>query len=257
MQTQEHTQNPINDRSWEETRLDATGSVLEGEDYTPAEQMGGSSGQSGAVQEKLSNVGSKTKQAVTETMDEAKGQVQSTLSEQKSRAADQLSSMAGALRQTGRELENQEQPFAQYADAAADQIERLSSYIKERDFTDLWNDLQMTARRQPELFVAGALAAGFLVGRFLKSSGRQGGYNYNQGGYNYNTAYNPGYNTDYNSRQYDRPMYSGEYGGQYGGQTSGQYSSQSAYGQGQSSYGSEWSRQQSSGQDVPLQQTEG
>jgi hypothetical protein len=36
--------------------------------------------------------------------------------------------------------------------------------------SELWKDAQQLARRQPELFVAGALAAGFLAGRFFKSS---------------------------------------------------------------------------------------
>jgi hypothetical protein len=249
MQTQEHTQDPANNRSWEETRLDATGSVLEDEDYTPSEQGSGSmsqsgnwqsgsgqsgSGQSGSGQAALGEAKSKAKQLVTETMDEATGQVKSTFSEQKVRAADQLNTVASALRQAGNELQNSEQQsFAQYAEAAADQVERLSTYIKEREFGELWADLQATAKRQPELFVAGALAAGFLVGRFLKSSGNQSSRNYGSG-----------------ARYYD--SYGGQsagYGSNYGASYGSNYGSTS---------GANWSGQQSSGsQDIPITQTGG
>jgi hypothetical protein len=225
MQTQGHTQDSANNRSWEETRLDATGSMLEDEDYTPAEQ---GSGQAGSGQAALGEVKSKAKQIVTETMDEATGQVKSTFGEQKGRAADQLNTVASALRQAGSELQNSDQPsIAQYAEAAAEQVERLSSYIKEREFGELWADLQATAKRQPELFVAGALAAGFLVGRFLKSSGSQSSH------------YSGG------ARYYER----------YGGQPAGYGSNYGSYG---SSSGSDWSGQQSaSGQDIPITQTGG
>lgn len=250
MQTQEHNQDPANNRSWEETRLDATGSVLEDEDYTPSEQGSGSMsqsgnwqsgsgqsgmGQSGSGQAALGEAKSKAKQLVTETMDQASGQVQSTFSEQKGRAADQLNTVANALRQAGNELQNSDQAsIAQYAETAAEQVERLSTYIKEREFGELWADLQATAKRQPELFVAGALAAGFLVGRFLKSSGNSSSRNY--GGSNYGSG----------ARYYDN--YGGQsasYGANYGS-TAG------------STYGSNSSGQQSSGsQDIPITQTGG
>lgn len=249
MQTQEHNQDPANNRSWEETRLDATGSVLEDEDYTPSEQGSGSmsqsgnwqsgSGQSGSGQAALGEAKSKAKQLVTETMDEATGQVQSTFSEQKGRAADQLNTVASALRQAGNELQNSDQAsIAQYAETAAEQVERLSTYIKEREFGELWADLQATAKRQPELFVAGALAAGFLVGRFLKSSGNSSSRNYGGNARYYDSSYG-GQSAGYGSN------YGASYGSNYGS-TSG------------STSGSNWSGQQSSGsQDIPITQTGG
>lgn len=138
---------------------------------------------------------SKAKQAVNETvgdsMDEAKEQVRSTLAEQKTRAASQLEQVAGALRQTSRELSTNDQSnIAQYADVAAEQVERVSGYLKEREFGELWRDIQTVAQRQPELFVAGALAAGFLVGRFLKSSSSGGQRQYSR-------DYYGGYTSDY------------------------------------------------------------
>lgn len=119
------------------------------------------------------------KQAVNDTLGQAKQQVASRFDEQKSQAAGRLSNVANALRQTGENLESQhEDTFGQYARAAADQLEQFSNTLQNKNMNELLNEVQSFARRQPELFIAGSLAAGFLLGRFLKSSGsRTAGYN--------------------------------------------------------------------------------
>lgn len=121
-----------------------------------------------------SNLTEQAKQKVTEGVDQAKQQAKSALDEQKSRTAEQLGGIAGALRQTGEQLQEQDNAMvAQYAQGAADQIERFSNYLQTADVSELWRETQNLARRQPELFVAGALAGGFLLARFLKSSSTQ------------------------------------------------------------------------------------
>jgi len=128
----------------------------------------------GQVRQAASNVAEQAKQKVTEGVDQAKRQAKSTLDEQKSRTAEQLGGIAGALRQTGEQLQGQDNAMvAQYAQGAADQIERFSNYLQTADVSELWRETQNLARRQPELFVAGALAGGFLLARFLKSSNAQ------------------------------------------------------------------------------------
>jgi hypothetical protein len=174
-------------------------------------------------------------EAVTETMDEARNQVTATLADQKTRAADQLSDVAHALRRTGEELNSQEHPtIAQFADAAAEQVERFSGYLKQGDLGDLWQDVRNVAQRQPELFVAGALAAGFLVGRFLKSSSGQTRRSY--------------------GNQY--PYYQGSQGN-YGQYQSGAAYTGSSY-TGSQATGSQWSDRPASGsQDIPIAESEG
>jgi hypothetical protein len=127
-------------------------------------------------------VAEQAKEKTTATLEEAKQGAEAKLEEQKHRAADRLSGVAGALRQTGQELGGQDDTLAQYADSFADQVDRMSHYLREREVAALFGDVRQVAQRHPELFVAGALAAGFLVGRFLKSSGQpsNGGYSYAQ-----------------------------------------------------------------------------
>jgi hypothetical protein len=123
------------------------------------------------AKQKVNETLDEAKQKANETLGEAKQQAESTVAAQKERAADRLSGVAGALRQTSQELQPQDNMVAQLADSLADQAERLANYLRERDLSDLFNDVRQVAQRQPELFVAGALATGFLLGRFLKSSG--------------------------------------------------------------------------------------
>lgn len=95
------------------------------------------------------------------------------LSTQKDRATDSLGSVASAVRQTGQRLrEEQNETVAQYVEQAADQLERLSSSLREKDVAELLQDAQRLARRQPALFIGGSFAVGLIAARFLKSSRR-------------------------------------------------------------------------------------
>jgi hypothetical protein len=148
-------------------------------------------------------------------------QATAQLSSQKDKATDGLGSVAQAVRQTTQHLrDNQHETVAHYAEQAAEQIERFSQGLKNKDVGELMNDAQQLARRQPALFVGGAFALGLLGARFLKSSspenrnayrgygdagygGGYGGSNYggsNYGGTNYGAGTsgagsygNPGY----------------------------------------------------------------
>ncbi|HRW07552.1 MAG TPA: hypothetical protein P5121_20755 [Caldilineaceae bacterium] len=104
---------------------------------------------------------------------ELRDTAESTFDEQKNRTADQAEGIAHALRQSSQELRsNDQEAIAYYTDMAADQVEHFSGYVRSKGLTDVMHDVQDLARRQPELFVAGMLAGGFLLGRFLKSSQR-------------------------------------------------------------------------------------
>jgi hypothetical protein len=93
------------------------------------------------------------------------------LSTQKDRATDGLGSVAQAVRQSTQQLrDNKHESIAQYVGKAADQIDRLSTQLRNRDVNDLVNDVQHFARRQPALFVGSAFAIGVIGARFMKSS---------------------------------------------------------------------------------------
>lgn len=100
--------------------------------------------------------------------------VRSAVKEQQQAAAAGVGDFAGALRHAARELDGQEKAStARLADRAADGLERLSASLRSKDLDTMVGDVENFARREPALFLASAVAIGFLAVRFLKSSGTE------------------------------------------------------------------------------------
>jgi hypothetical protein len=104
-------------------------------------------------------------------VDRVRERATAQLSSQKDRATDGLGSVAQAVRQSTQHLrDNKQDAIANYVEKAADQIDRFSTQIRNRDVGELVNEVQRFARRQPALFVGSAFAIGVIGARFLKSS---------------------------------------------------------------------------------------
>jgi hypothetical protein len=117
------------------------------------------------------------KQTTGQVVGQAQGQAATRLDRQKEAAAAGLSSVADAVRQMGQNLRGQAegqspvvQYAAQYGERAADQIGRLTDYLRRNDVNHLVREVEGFARRQPALFVGGAFLLGLAGSRFLKSS---------------------------------------------------------------------------------------
>ena len=109
-------------------------------------------------------------------MDRVRERASAQLTAQKDRATDGLGSVANAVRQSAQPLrQNHQDTIAEYVEKAADQLERFSSRLRERDMGELMDEARQFARRQPALFIAGAFAAGVIGARFLKSSSPDSG----------------------------------------------------------------------------------
>ena len=92
----------------------------------------------------------------------------SAVSQHKERHAQQVGALAEAARAAARSLERSQSPMvARYADRTADQIDEFSRSLRKSSWVDLLGDVENSAHRHPALFVVGAVAAGFLAGRFL------------------------------------------------------------------------------------------
>lgn len=103
--------------------------------------------------------------------DQAERQVSQTLNNQKQRATDQLGGITTALHQTSRALRDQEQDtIAQYIDGAARQLDTLSDYLQHRTVGEMIGEGRRLARREPVLFLGGAMLLGLVGSRFFKSS---------------------------------------------------------------------------------------
>jgi gas vesicle protein len=134
------------------------------------------------TKDQVKSLASDAKDQAKDVANQARDHVQQLVGQQKDQAADRLGSLAEALREAGRKLNEGQQAgdFGQYADRAAGQVERLSKYLKENDLSGFVRDTENFARRRPEVFLGGTLIAGLMLARFLKAStpdqGRSSGY---------------------------------------------------------------------------------
>lgn len=135
-----------------------------------------------AAREAAQQAGGRVREGAKATVAEMKGRAadagselrargEAYFGEQKSRAADEASHLSEAVRCAAERLhEEQDEHLAGYADSLAQQIDRVSDYLRERDMRDLLNDAQAFARRRPEVVLGGMFVAGLVAARFLKAS---------------------------------------------------------------------------------------
>src|SRR3954453_1644077 len=134
------------------------------------------------VKEQAKSLAGDAKEQAKDVANQARDHVQTLVGQQKDQAADRLRALAGALREAGRKLNEGQQAgdFGQYADRAAQQVERLSTYLRDSELRDFVRDTETFARRRPEVFLGGTLIAGLMLARFLKASspsqGTRSGY---------------------------------------------------------------------------------
>jgi hypothetical protein len=106
-------------------------------------------------------------------IDKVRDTAAAQLTSQKKRATDGLGNISQAVRQSTHQLRDQEHDvIAHYVEQAADQIDRFSQHMRDKNVDDLMRDIQQMARRRPALFIGGAFAVGLIGARFLKSSSR-------------------------------------------------------------------------------------
>lgn len=115
------------------------------------------------------------KQTTGEIVNQVQQRAGSQLNRQKESAASDLSTVVNAVRQFGESLTGEQNgPIARYAaqygDKAANNLERLSNYIREQDPKQLLNDVQDFGRRRPAWLLGGAFLLGFAGARLIKSS---------------------------------------------------------------------------------------
>lgn len=94
-------------------------------------------------------------------------------STQKDFAADELEVVGEALCRTADRMRDHDEAFvSRLAGTAGEQLRELGHQLREKDVSALVRDAGAYARRSPATFLAGSIAAGFLLARFVKSSER-------------------------------------------------------------------------------------
>ncbi|MCE8016585.1 hypothetical protein HOP62_10940 [Halomonas sp. MCCC 1A17488] len=115
------------------------------------------------------------RQQAEETRDElrdaARQQAEGLLDRQKAAAADQAERVSTVLHKMADEFERQEQPyFSGCVNELARRSDAFSRNLRERDLEALMEQTRHYTRQHPALFMGGAIAAGFMLSRFMRSS---------------------------------------------------------------------------------------
>jgi len=119
-------------------------------------------------------LGTEAKEQVMNLTDQLRQQATSQLNSQKEQLVDGLETVALLLHQAGEHAHQQDKALiANYVDKAAQQVGSLSETLAQQDLTQVMQTTRDFARREPMLFVGGALLAGFLGTRFMRSSAGQ------------------------------------------------------------------------------------
>jgi hypothetical protein len=135
----------------------------------------GSGSQVGQAAEQAKQQTQQFSQQAGELANRGSEQVKSQIANQKHEASQRMTPVQTALRETGQQLRKQgQEPVAEYADKAADQVERFSGYLRETEVDEILDEARAFARQRPALFLGSAVALGFFATRFLKSSSGQG-----------------------------------------------------------------------------------
>ncbi len=148
----------------------------------PAGQQGGQArqpgqpGQGGAQDAKdaAKQIGSEAKQLASDTKHDVGSQFKSGVAAGKSRAVGALSGVAQSLETSAKQMRDQHQDgVSHYIDRAGQQVQRLADYLEHTDISDIADQTEDFARKQPAAFLGGAFVIGLIGARFLKSSRRQ------------------------------------------------------------------------------------
>jgi hypothetical protein len=92
-----------------------------------------------------------------------------TLDQRKRSAADRVDEIAQAIGRTGEQFSG-EPTLADFANRLANNVGNLATRLREGSIEDLVDDTRALARRNPGLFIAGGIVAGFALARFAKAS---------------------------------------------------------------------------------------
>jgi hypothetical protein len=124
-----------------------------------------------AAREEYEEHADKVRDGARKVAADARAEAEHRYRQARDSAAGRVDNAAAAFRDAGRNFED-DTMVRRAASAAADQIDRFSDAIRDKDLGGLGHDVSQFARRNPLAFAAGAATLGFVIGRLLKASSR-------------------------------------------------------------------------------------
>jgi hypothetical protein len=128
----------------------------------------------GAAREQGSTAVEEVKTVAQSAAREAQEAGRDFVHEQKENLAQKVHKYAEAVRAASEGLRGEEgNVLADPAQKAAEQLEAMSSYLREKELADFLDDLESFTRRRPEVVFGGLFVMGLAAARFFKASRRR------------------------------------------------------------------------------------
>jgi uncharacterized phage infection (PIP) family protein YhgE len=108
-------------------------------------------------------------QSLKESTAQLKEDAAQLAEQQKETGARQLSGIAGAVHAAADQLDQQLPGAARYIHDAAERIDHAASDLRNRNLTDIADGVRRLSQERPLALFGGAVLAGFVLTRFLKS----------------------------------------------------------------------------------------
>ena len=123
------------------------------------------------AQQKVQDAGRQAQQQAQQAAGQVRDRIRGQVDQRSTDAGEQITSQASDIRTVADQLREQgkDKP-AQLAERAAQQTERVGSYLKQADSDKILGDAENLARQRPWAVVAGGIALGLAASRFLKAS---------------------------------------------------------------------------------------
>jgi hypothetical protein len=124
-------------------------------------------------QDKVQDIAGEAQDKAREAAGKAQRTLQQQVDQRAKQAGEQVTGTAEDLRRVGEELRKQGKDGpAKIADRAAEQTEKVGSYLSGTGSDQMLHDVEDFGRRRPWAMLAGGLALGAVAARFRKASSR-------------------------------------------------------------------------------------
>src|SRR5436190_1066715 len=123
-----------------------------------------------AGEQAKSESGSELPEKADELLEAARKRGRGLLDRQKTAAVEELSSVAEVMKDAARKFEEKEESgVGGYVQKAAEQLDRISSSLRDRDLKEVLGQAEGALKKRPGVFLGVTAALGFAIGRFLRA----------------------------------------------------------------------------------------
>ncbi len=161
---------------FQDLRRDASASAKSAADSLSQHQAPASGGAGSKLDSTMSTLrdeatqsGNEAKGAAASIAEQARSRLTEIVDQQKVAGADRIAGVAKAAQSAAGDLDRTNPQMARLVRTAAENVDRLADDVRSRDLGDILATLSQFGREQPVAFFGGAVVAGFILARFLKS----------------------------------------------------------------------------------------